>query len=38
MKLTGKIEKEDPSKRIIEYDSKETDDKDEDFEKLKSLI
>ena len=36
MQATGRIEKEDPSKHIIEYDSKEG--KDEDLEKLERLI
>ena len=36
MQATGQIEKEDPSKHIIEYDSKE--EKDEDLEKLERLI
>ncbi len=37
MRSTGKIEKEDPKKHIIEYDNKE-EKVDEDLEKLKKLI
>jgi hypothetical protein len=35
---TGKIEKEDPEKHIIEYDNNEENNIDEDLEKLKQLI